>query len=92
MKVVDKPVLGLKFDQYRATVTGKLHCLGKNEKIRDNFFICKAVTWSDLKVEAPKNFGKFPLKSNFSKSDPTARTFEKDPEHKYCDISLDFFI
>ena len=47
MKVVDKPVLGLKFDQYRATVTGKLHCLGKNEKIRDNFFICKAVTWSD---------------------------------------------
>ena len=44
MKVVDKPVLGLTFEQYRATVTGKLHCLGKNENIRDNVFIYKAVT------------------------------------------------
>ena len=44
VKVVDKPVLGLTFEQYRATVTGKLHCLGKDENIRDNVFIYKAVT------------------------------------------------
>ena len=73
-------MLGLTFEQYRATVTGKLHCLGKNENIRDNVFIYKAVTWSDWKLEAPKNFGKFPLESSIPKSNLTTGTFEQDPE------------